>query len=187
MRRTFISGTITTLLVVVLFSCENKMSEIQEITKEDTLPVVSAYDIDYIRTDSGHKQLVLKSPLMERYDGEDPYSVFPEGFEVTFFDTLGNATSFMRANYGISYTERKFMRARNNVVVKNFQTEEQLETENLVWDEKKKLIHSNTFVKISSPDKVVYGDSMRANETFSEREIFNFRGVLEVEEDSISD
>lgn len=163
------------------------MKEIIEITKEDTLPVVSAYDIEYIRTDSGHKQVVLKGTLMEKYDGEDPYSIFPEGFEVTFYDTNGIAKSFIRANYGISYGKRKFMRARNNVVVMNYDTEEQLDTENLVWDQKKKTIYSNTFVKITSPDKIIYGDSMRANESFSEREIFNFRGVLEVKDDSISD
>ena len=187
MIKTLILGTFAILFVAVLFSCENSMTEIQEITKEDTLPVVSAYNIEYIRTDSGHKQIVLKSELMERFDGKDPYAIFPDGFEVTFFDTTGKATSFMSANYGVSYEKRKFMRARNNVVVKNYETEEQLDTENLVWDQKKKLIYSNTFVKISSPDKIVYGDSMRANESFSEREIFNFRGVLEVEEDSISD
>ncbi len=187
MYKPFISGTITTLIVVVLFSCENKISEIQEITQEDTLPLVSAYDIEYIRTDSGQKQIVLKSVLMERYDGKDPYAVFPDGFEVTFYDTAGIPTSFIRANYGVSFEKKKFMRARNNVVVKNLETEEQLDTENLVWDQKKKMIYSNTFVKITSPDKVIYGDSMRANENFSEREIFNFRGVLEVEDDSIAD
>ena len=187
MIKILILGTLATLIVAVLFSCENSMTVIQEITKQDSLPVVTAYDIEYTRTDSGYKQVVLKSVLMERFDGKDPYSVFPEGFEVTFHDTSGKATSSIKANYGIRYEKRKFLRARNNVVVINFDTDEQLETENLVWDQKKKIIYSNTFVKISSPDKVVYGDSMHATETFSEREIFNFRGVLEVEEDSISD
>jgi LPS export ABC transporter protein LptC len=122
---------------------------------------------------------------MKRYNGEDPYSEFPEGFEITFYDTSGIPKSFIRANYGISYSDRKLMRARNNVVVKNFETEEQLDTENLIWDQKKQLIYSSTFVKISTPDKTVYGDSLRAHESFKWRDIYNMRGVFDyVEEDA---
>jgi hypothetical protein len=78
------------------------------------------------------------------------------------------------------------MRARNNVVVKNFETEEQLNTENLIWDQRKKQIVANTFIKITAPDRIIYGDSLRAHESFSSREIFNMKGVFEVEEDTIS-
>lgn len=173
-------------IVVVFFSCENSISVIQEITKEDTLALVSAENIRYVRTDSGYMQVVLTSSLMNKYDGDDAYSEFPKGFEVTFYDTVGNAVSFIRADYGISYEKRKLMRARNKVVVRNFENGEELNTENLVWDQKKKTINSNTFVTISTPDKVVYGDSMWATETFSDRKIYNFRGVFEVEEDTLS-
>lgn len=184
MKILLFKSTVMISIVIVLFACENSITEIQEITREDTLPAVSAQNIRYERTDSGYIQIVLTSRLMNRYDGEDPYSEFPEGFEVTFYDTVGNPLSFIKANYGISYEKRKLMRARNEVVVKNYDTQEELSTENLVWDQRKKIIQSNTFVKITTPDKVVYGDSMKATESFSEREIFNFRGVFEVEEDT---
>lgn len=169
----------------MLFSCENSMTTIQEITREDTLPVVTAFDIEYERTDSGYRQVVLTSPHMERYGGSDPYTLFPEGFKVTFYDTAGIANSFISANYGINYEKKRTMLARNNVVVKNYGTEEQLNTENLLWDQNKKMIYANTFVKITTPDKVVYGDSLEAHETFKYRETYNIRGVLEFEEDSL--
>ena len=161
------------------------MTTVQEITKQDTLPVVTAFDIEYERTDSGYRQVVLTSPQMERYGGDNPYSIFPVGFKVTFYDTAGIANSFISANYGISYEKKKIMRARNNVVVRNYNTEEQLDTENLVWDQRKKMIYANTFVKISTPDKVIYGDSLKAHESFRYRDIYNIRGVLEFEEDSL--
>lgn len=169
----------------MLFSCENSMTTIQEITQHDTLAVVTAFDIEYERTDSGYRQVVLTSPQMERYGGEAAYTIFPIGFKVTFYDTAGIANSFISANYGINYESKKTMVARNNVVVRNYETEEQLNTENLVWDQNKKMIFANTFVKISTPDKVVYGDSLKAHETFRHRDIYNIRGVLEFEEDSL--
>lgn len=186
MKSILFKSIIIVCSLVMLFSCENSITTIQEITQVDTLPVVSAFNIEYERTDSGYRQIILRSDRMDRFAGSDPYTVFPEGFEVTFYDTTGVETSFIKANYGITYEKRKYMYARNNVVVKNYDTEEQLNTENLEWDQKRKMIYSNTFVKITTPDKVVYGDSMHAHESFKKRDIYNMRGVFEVEEDTIN-
>ncbi len=187
MIKIFIKSIIALFVVVMLFSCENSIQTIQEITREDTMPLVRAFHVEYERTDSGYLRVLLRSPVMERYEGDDPYTVFPEGFEITFYDTTGVPVSFIRANYGISYEKKKIMRARNDVVVKNFDTQKQLNTENLVWDQKKKTIFSNTFVKITSPDEIIYGDSLRSNESFTDRRIYHIRAELEVVDDTVSE
>ncbi|NOX84632.1 MAG: LPS export ABC transporter periplasmic protein LptC [Chlorobi bacterium] len=186
MIKILIKSIVTLFVVVMLFSCENSITTIQEITRTDTLPLVTAYNIEYERTDSGYLRVLLRSSKMERFEGKEPYTVFPDGFEITFYDTTGVPVSFIRANYGISYEKKKIMQARNDVVVKNFDTQEQLNTENLVWDQKKKTIFSNTFVKITSPDKIIYGDSLRSNESFTDRSIYHIRGELEVMDDTAS-
>ena len=147
---------------------------------EDTLPELTAYNIEYERIDGEHKKVLLKSPYIIRNEGENPSTTFPDGFEITFYDTTGKAISFISANYGISLIKQNIMQARNNVLVLNYETKEQLNTENLVWDQNKHEIFSNTFVKLTSPDRVVYGDSMRADESFASREIFNISAELEV-------
>lgn len=169
----------------MLFSCENSISEIQQISRQDSTPLVSAYNVVYERTDSGYLQVVLRSPEMERFEGDDQQTIFPKGFNVTFYNETGKKVSSIKADYGINYEKRKIMKARNKVVVNNFETQEQLNTENLVWDQNKKMIYANSFVKITTPDKVVYGDSMHASESFKTRDIFNMRGVFEVEDDSV--
>jgi len=186
MFKVVLQSTIAFFLVMVLFSCENSITTVQEITKEDTLPLVSAFNIKYERTDSGYLRVLLRSAKMERYEGKDGYSVFPDGFEITFYDTTGVPISFISANYGIVDDKKKTMQARNDVVVKNYQTHEQLNTENLVWDQRKKTIYSNTFVKITSPDKIIYGDSLKSNESFTDRSIYHIRAELDVVDDSVS-
>lgn len=171
----------------MLFSCENSISKIVEITQEDTLAAITTYNLVYDRSDSGFVQVKVVSPLMMRFVGDDPYSEFPEGFEITFFDNTGKETSMIKANYGINYEKRKTMSARHNVIIKNFETKEQLFTENLVWNQKTKLIKSNTFVKLIMPDKTIFGDSMWANESFTEHEIYNVKGEFDVIDDSISE
>jgi len=184
MLRIFIKSIVTAFIVIMLFSCENSITEVQHISQQDSLPLVTAYHIVYERTDSGYLQVVLRSPLMKRYEGEDKYSIFPEGFNVTFYDVTGKPVSSIEANYGVNDEKKRLMKARNDVVVKNFETGEQLNTEDLVWDQNKKMIFANSFIKITTPDKTIYGDSMHAEESFKTRDIFNMRGVFEVEDDS---
>ncbi|MCK9453318.1 MAG: LPS export ABC transporter periplasmic protein LptC [Bacteroidales bacterium] len=168
---------------MMFVSCENSITVIQEITKADTLPDVSAKQVTYYRSDSGKIQMQLKAPVMDNYEGKKPKIVFPEGFEAIFFDSLMQPSSRIRANYGINFENVQLMEARNDVVVENFNTNEILNTESLYWDQRKKLIFTKAFVKITSPDKVIFGDSLNATEGFDQRTIHNIRGTLEIEEE----
>ncbi len=167
-----------------LFSCENNIKVVQRISALDTLAELTATDIQYIRTDSGRRQLVLTSPLLLKYGGDKPYTEFPKGFHVNFYDTTGRVVSSINAGYGIRWERKGLLVARKNVVVKNLKTDEQLNTDELIWNERKHRIYSPGFVKITSPDRIIFGDSMTANENFTRRTIYGIRGTLDVREDS---
>lgn len=165
----------------MLFSCKNDLKTIEALSFNDTLPVERTYDMEMIYSDSGIVQAVLKGPLMRRVETEkDPYMEFPEGFEITMFDSIGEPKSIITANYGIMYEADKKMEAKNNVVVKNLARQEQLETEHLVWDQNKSIIYSEVFVKITKPDEVLYGDGLKSDQDFSFYEIKNPSGVFTV-------
>lgn len=170
-------------VAMMFVSCENSIAVIQEITKADTLAAVTAKQVTYYRSDSGRVQMQLDAPVMNNFEGKEPKMEFPEGFEAVFFDSLMQPSSRIKANYGINYENIKMMEARNDVVVENFKTKEILNTESLYWDQRKKLIFTKAFVKITSPDKVVFGDSLNATEGFDQRTIHNIRGTLEIEEE----
>ena len=149
----------------------------------DTVPDISARNIDFTFSDSAMVQIRLTGPVMHAYEGEDPYMVFPEGFMVEFYDSVLNVTTTITGLYGIHYREKKFMEARHNVVVTNFETGERLDTEELIWDMSKEIIYSNKFVKITSEDGVIFGDGLEAEQDFSKRKILNPSGEIEVKED----
>ena len=150
----------------------------------DSLPAVSAYDIEFTYSDSAMVQVRLLAPTMHSYDGEDSYMEFPDGFEVIFYDSLMNITSRITANYGINYQERRLMEARSDVVVNNYDTDEQLNTEELIWDMRREIIYSNKFVKITTGDGVLYGDGLESDQTFTSRRIINPSGEILIDEDN---
>jgi len=168
---------------MMLFSCENSIAVVKEITREDTLAAITAYDIVYIRSDSGKVQMELEAPVMNRFSGTDPSIEFPEGFEAVFYDSAMQQSSRIRADYGISNENTKLLIARRDVEVENYKTKEKLNTESLFWDQRKKFIYTGAFVKITSPDKIVFGDSLTATEGFDQRTIHNIRATLEIEEE----
>lgn len=187
MNNKIIKSIIVVFAMVMLFSCENPISVVQEIAKTDTLPALSAFNLEFTRTSDSKKQVILRSPQMDRFtDKKNPYSEFPQGFEISFYDSLGKRSSFIKANYGIDFKNKNTLEARNDVVVKNLETGEQLNTENLIWDRSKRIIYTNGFVKITSPDRVIFGDSLRAKEDFSKRRIYGIKNsFFEIEEDSL--
>ncbi len=175
MVKNLIRSILLIVVGVMLFSCENDIETIKKITGDDTISGITAYDIEYVRTDSGLLQVTLKAPEMIKYEGKESYTEFPKGFTVYMYDKNQIKKAFIKANYGINYTKKKYLKARNDVVVKNFETHEQLNTENLDWDQRKRMIFARSFVKISAPDKLIFGDSLEANEDFSQRKIYNIQ------------
>lgn len=169
---------------MMLFSCENSMEKVKQFVDNDTITGLMAYDVVVERSDSGRMVLKLIAPVMRTVDDKDSAKLeFPKGFVVLLFDGDTVPIARISGDYGVSYEKTQLVMARNNVVAENTETQEKLETETLYWDQKKKKIYTGALVKITSPDKVIYGDSLIANEDFTRREIFGISATLEVEDD----
>jgi LPS export ABC transporter protein LptC len=164
--------------VSVFFSCENDIRKVNLLTAPDSIPVSTVKNIDLIRSVSGRVVLELTAPLLKSYEGEDPYSEFPQGLKIVFYDSLMNITSQLTAEYGISHEKQKLMEARKNVVVINNRKHEQLNTEVLTWNQNTKKIYSDKFVKITQPGKVIFGEGMQSDETFEVWEIRKPKGEI---------
>lgn len=171
-------------LVMMLFSCENSMEKVKQFIDNDTIVGLMAYDVVIERSDSGMMVAKLIAPVMRTIDDPDSAMLeFPKGFVAYMYEGDTAPSSMIRGDYGVNYQKKELIIAKHNVVVKNVRTEEVLETETLFWNQKKKKIYTSGLVKISGPDKLIFGDSLTANENFSKREIFGIRATLEINED----
>ncbi len=167
----------------MLFACKQDIKTISRYYEIDTLPEMVAKDIRYIRSDSGKVTAELTSEIMYQYSDDEPYFEFPEGFEVIFYDSVMNIKSTLTANYGIGFEKKKLMKARDDVVIVNLQKNETLNTEQLIWDQRKKKIYSDVKVKITTQNDILYGDGLRSDESFNEYDIVNPTGVFRVKDE----
>ena len=167
----------------MLFACENDIQTIYSLSQIDSLPLETVVDLEVIYSDSGFIQAKLQSPLMKKYEADDAYYEFPDGFKVILYDSLQNEKSEITANYGINWEKKKIIEAKNNVVVLNKAKNEKLETEHLIWDQKKGVIFSDVFITITKPDAVIYGDGLTSDQDFTHYDIKNPTGELSINPD----
>ena len=66
-----------------------------------------------------------------------------------------------------------------NVIVTN-EKGDKLNTEHLIWDEKKQKLLSNEDVKITTKDEIIFGKGFEANEDFTKYKIFNIKGTISI-------
>lgn len=170
-------------MVMVLFSCENSLDKVKEFIDTDTINGVLAYNVVFTRSDSGFVQAKLIAPVMHSIEGDSAILEFPKGFTAYIYEEDNVPTSMIRGDYGIRYEKEELLFAKDNVVVENLETKETLFTETLYWNQKTRKIYTRNFVKITSPDKIIFGDSLNANENFTQRVIHGMRATLEIEDE----
>ncbi|MFW6351917.1 MAG: LPS export ABC transporter periplasmic protein LptC [Bacteroidota bacterium] len=168
-------------LMVMLFSCKPDLETIETITKIDNQPVESGSNLEIIYSSNAEVQMIMTAPQMDKYATEEPYMELPQGFIMTFYDSLMRETSRISANYAIQYEENELIDARNDVVVENMETQEKLNSEQLIWDSKNEIIHTEKFVKITTGEEVLYGDGFESDDRFTSWSIKNPRGTFYVE------
>jgi LPS export ABC transporter protein LptC len=183
-RMLIISG-VSAFFLFMISSCGNDVKTVNAITLKVEGPDMSAMNIEVIFSDSGKLEAKLTSILLNKYEGQNPYLEFPKGFKVLVYDSLQRVESTITGNYGRQDELTRVMVARGNVVVRNELKNQQINTEELTWIENRRLISSDVKVKITTENKVLYSDGLKANDSFTWYELVNPRGQMTVDQDSI--
>lgn len=177
-------NSIIALIIIAsgIISCEKKNLTIQKIDIL-TLPSHTAKDFTTTYTDSGKLQLVLTAPLMESYDkAETPYSEFRSGLKVLFHDGQPEPVASVTAKYA-KYTDSKNLWELKDSVIAINENGEKLETELLFWDQKRSLIYTDRFVKITTEDQIIQGYGLESDPRLSKRRIKNLSAVIYINDE----
>jgi len=166
----------------MLSSCKNDIREVTALNAGDSIPDLTAKNFVYLRSDAGRIVAKLQSPRMTQFMGENSHMEFPDGFKIEFYNRLMQVESVLTADYGIQYDKRKLIIARKNVVVIDLIANRQLEAEELVWDQRRKKIYSESKIKITTPTQILFGAGFESDENFRGYEVFKGSGDFEIDE-----
>jgi len=182
MGNKFIAACLLSVFALCGISCEKKIGTIEKLDVL-TLPALTVKNFETIFTDSGKIQMILSAPLMESFDKTDPaYSEFRSGLKVLFYDGHTEPTASVTAKYA-KYTDSKNLWELQDSVVAINEAGEELETELLFWDQKKALIYTDRFVKITTEDQIIQGYGLESDPRLSKRRIKNLSATIYVRDE----
>lgn len=179
----FSIGLFFSICSIGLFvACENDLKEVNGLVLPQQIQVETAYDVELLYSDSAVVQVRVKGPRMLRYlDNAIPYEEFPDGILVDFIKrSKQQPQNKLTAKYALRYESKNEIIVRDSVVWESGKGEK-LETDELIWDDKKKEIYTKRFVKITKPDEVLYGYGFIADQDFNHWEITQLVGEMKVE------
>ena len=164
-------------------SCQTDRNEIMALDKKVVMPALTGKGVTMLYSDSTVLKIKLLTPQMQKYekDVKEPVTIMPKGLFVTFYDEKGKEATTLKADYGVRYEISKKMEVKYNVEVVNVNGEK-LNTEHLIWDEQKKKITSDAFVKITTAKEIIMGKGLEANQDFTQYEIKEVTGSIRIED-----
>lgn len=165
------------LCLIIATSCKNDPVEVNAVTKKDSFPLLTTQNVNMMYSDSARLKIHMTSPLVEDYGGIYPKTIFPKGVFVEFYDDSAKVNSSLKSDYAERRDKEQIMIAKKDVVVVNIKGE-QLNTEKLTWDGKRRKIYTDAFVKITTADQVIMGNGLESDETFTEYEIKDITGTI---------
>lgn len=180
-----LKGIVTLVAMLFLFpACENEVKEVQKLARDERIPMEVQKDFVLEYSDSTFTRMELTAPLAESYPQLDqPQREFREGIFVRFLDDQGRENSTLRAQYALQLIDKDLWEARGDVVVVNNKGET-LNTEKLFWNSRKEIIYSDEFVKLTTPTQIIEGEGFQADQGFTEYEINEVSGIINIEEDA---
>ena len=159
------------LIVLLLFlsSCEDNFQEIKKINNYINFPAGISEEIKLIYSDSAKIKAILTSSLNKDYTNQQfPYSEFPNGIKITFFDKDKNMTT-VSSNYAINYSRTNIVDLIGDVVINNYDGSV-LKTSQLYWDPQQEWLFTEQKFIFKNADYDIIGIRLDTNRSFT---IFN--------------
>ena len=164
--------------LVVLFSCTNDPKLVQEFVSDKQQPIEQIKGAELLHTENGKVKVRLVSSRIERFQEIQPALIFPDHLEVYFYNDSSQLQSTLMADYASIDEEKKIMLAQNNVILIS-SDDKKLETDELIWDEKKNKIYTDKKVKITTGKEVVYGEGFTSTPDFKQYSITKIHGTFD--------
>lgn len=166
-----------------LFSCANDTSQIQDLISPVDTATVSVYNSELIYTEMGQIKIKVSAPITRYYQfAEEPYTNFDEGIELYTFNDNMELESKITSKFAQHLDKQDVWVARNNVVAQNYKGEV-LYTEELYWDQKKRIIYTDVNVHIKTEGGFVYGRGLISDDAFDNWEVKQpYGGEIEIDD-----
>ena len=131
--------------------------------------------------DTSRTRLIIAADYVEWVEEEDNFVQLLQGIEnkveVEIYDSSGALSAMLEANR-VSYYDLEMRFVAEGEVVIQTSDDRTLVSEWIEWKEDDRLLRTDRFVQITTPDEVVSGTGLEASEDLSSYQIGEFRAEV---------
>jgi len=170
-------GTVVLILGFVTACRERQAVQRPHEDPFTTAPVHTSYDIVVRFTDSVTTKAVLRSAVARMF-ADKQETTLGDTVIVEFFSVRSQRrVALLTADSAVIDDRTKNMIAIGSVRVWSDSTRTMLETERLLWENKRERLSSTDDVKIVSPTETIYGTGFESDQFLTDYRIYNVRGT----------
>lgn len=132
-------------------------------------PVQIADSLFLTNSENGIISMRMEAPRMEKYDFEGvTKDLYPEGLKVFAYTKEGFLETEIRSDHAIHTQEKRAKKEEwklfGNVYIRNVIKDEIMTTDTLYWDQKNEKIHTDCYVRLTSPSGLLQGYGMESDQ-----------------------
>lgn len=161
--------TVATISIVAIVVLSCKQETAAEAIDFETTPVQIADSIFTTNSKNGVILMRMEAPRMEKYDMTGfEKSLYPDGLKVFAYTDEGLLETEIRSLHAI-YTRNKKTKEEEwklfgEVYVRNVINDQIMTTDTLYWDQVNERIHTDCYVKLTSPQGLLQGYGMESDQ-----------------------
>ncbi|UQD55901.1 LPS export ABC transporter periplasmic protein LptC [Flavobacterium sp. K5-23] len=164
-KKYIIISVVTVFTVTLFFGCESNFKEVQKINFTEFTPNGDADNVNLKYTDSGRiTSVLISSKMLDFTTISFPFTEFPKGIDVTFYDKNGKKTR-ITSNYAVSYKSTSIIDLKGKVKIAS-EEGQTLETEQLFFDQKNEWFFTEKKFKFTDLKGVSNGQGIDFSKDF---------------------
>lgn len=167
---------------LLLLACVNDLKEIERVSSMSETPQDISLGVELIYSDSAVVKAKMVSSKMIHHGDTNAYYEFPDDVLVIFYDETQKEARRVTSKYGIYREKQQLVELRNNVVA-TMADGTVFRSEELYWDDKRRMFYNTLPLTITSPSgDIVEGTSFESDEDFKNRKIMHLRSTYQLKE-----
>lgn len=183
---------ITFVIASSFVCCKSKIAEAEKLDLSKT-PTQRVEGVFAFQTNNGSVEMRVEAPVMEHYSTkENEYDSFPDGLSVYGYTKEGLLESIILADEALHIIPNnkgddavEIWKAYGNVVLHNVIEQKTMETDTIFWDQSKKEVYTDCYVKLYTPDGFMQGYGMRSDDHLRNATLHNpFNNFVKIVKDT---
>lgn len=171
------------LLLSVLFclsltACTNDIEKVRFFDQK-SLPAQTVKEATVHRSTSGKVQMVMTTPLVQKFITPDKRTLYPEGLQVNFLNPDGSKRAYLWALRAEELTDNNMVQAHDSVMIIDYENGDTVYLKNLTWNRNEGRMYSNDLIRAVNGQRLTYGDGFESDDQFTNPQIFHQRGTIE--------